>query len=159
MLGVDAIPSGDDRAQFVERPGCHNHQHVDDEEPAVIGERVPERGRPARIAAGVVEQADGLESLADGIVTHIDRESVDPVLARDQWEAYVGALRANGWDIVQAPAAPDCPDGVFIEDQVLVYGDLAVICRPGAVSRRAETAAVEVAVREQGYSPADSRRT
>ena len=89
--------------------------------------------------------------LADGIVTHIDRESVDPVLARDQWEAYVGALRANGWDIVQAPAAPDCPDGVFIEDQVLVYGDLAVLCRSGAPERRAEQDGLAGLLTDVGY--------
>ncbi|HRC63721.1 MAG: N(G),N(G)-dimethylarginine dimethylaminohydrolase [Actinomycetales bacterium] len=89
--------------------------------------------------------------LADGIVTHIDRESVDPVLARDQWEAYVGALRANGWDIVQAPAAPDCPDGVFIEDQVLVYGDLALLCRSGAPERRAEQDGLAGLLTDVGY--------
>jgi dimethylargininase len=34
------------------------------------------------------------------------------------------------------------PDSVFIEDTALVFDELAVITRPGAESRRAETAAV-----------------
>ena len=55
-----------------------------------------------------------------------------------------------GWALTEV-APTTVPDAVFIGDTVVVYGDLAVICRPGALSRRAETAAVEVAVREQGY--------
>jgi dimethylargininase len=39
------------------------------------------------------------------------------------------------------------PDSVFIEDTALVLDELAVITRPGAESRRAETAAVAEAVR------------
>ena len=70
--------------------------------------------------------------LADGLVTHIDRSPVDLDLARRQWEGYVGALDAEGWEVVPVPAADDCPDAVFVEDTVVVYGDLAVISRPGA---------------------------
>ena len=35
------------------------------------------------------------------------------------------------------PAIEECPDGVFIEDTMVVYGDLAVIARSGADERRA----------------------
>ena len=35
--------------------------------------------------------------------------------------------------------ADDCPDAVFVEDTAVVYGDLAVITRPGADERKPET--------------------
>lgn len=37
---------------------------------------------------------------------------------------------------------PDLPDSVFVEDAAVVFGEVAVITRPGAVSRRGETASV-----------------
>ena len=43
------------------------------------------------------------------------------------------------------------PDSVFIEDAAIVLDELAVITRPGAESRRVETAAVAAAVRS--YRP------
>ncbi len=89
--------------------------------------------------------------LADGIVTHVDRASVDPDRAGEQWVAYVRAMQANGWDIIQAPPTPDCPDGVFVEDQVFVYGDLAVLCRSGAPARRAEQNGLADLLRDVGY--------
>lgn len=89
--------------------------------------------------------------LADGLVTHIDRLPVDVGLAGRQWEAYVAALRDAGWETVEVPAADDCPDSVFVEDTVLVYGDLAVISRPGADERKPETAGTEGTLRELGY--------
>ncbi len=90
--------------------------------------------------------------LADGLTTHIDRsDDVDVELARQQWESYVDALRGAGWDTREVPPVEDCPDSVFVEDTMVVYGDLAVIARPGASERRAETAAAEEAVRAEGY--------
>ncbi|MDX1449302.1 MAG: arginine deiminase family protein, partial [Acidimicrobiia bacterium] len=72
---------------------------------------------------------------------------VDVDLARTQWEAYVAAFQDHGWDIVEVEPADDCPDAVFIEDTVVVFGDTAVITRPGAESRQAETAGTERAIR------------
>lgn len=89
--------------------------------------------------------------LHDGLVTHVQRQPVDLDRAHRQWHAYVAAFVSAGWALTEVEPADDCPDAVFVEDTVVVYGDLAVICRPGALSRRAETAAVEVAVRGQGY--------
>lgn len=89
--------------------------------------------------------------LADGLVTHIDRTPVDLDLARHQWEAYVAALQAEGWETVEVPPADDCPDAVFVEDTVVVHGDLAVISRPGADERKPETAGTEATLRELGY--------
>ncbi|QBR94106.1 dimethylargininase [Nocardioides euryhalodurans] len=89
--------------------------------------------------------------LPEGLLTHLERSPVDVDLALRQWEGYVAALRAEGWDTVEVPAADDCPDAVFVEDTVVVYGDLAVISRPGADARRAETAATEAVLRDLGF--------
>jgi dimethylargininase len=89
--------------------------------------------------------------LAEGLITHIARTPVDPGLAQQQWEGYVAALRAEGWDTVEVPPADDCPDAGFVEDTVVVYGDLAVIARPGADERRAETAGTEETLTSLGY--------
>ena len=70
--------------------------------------------------------------LAEGIVTHIERQPVDYHLALKQWERYVEAMEAAGWEIVEVPPADDCPDAVFVEDAVVVFRNVAVITRPGA---------------------------
>lgn len=88
--------------------------------------------------------------LAEGLVTHLDRTPVDIDLATTQWEGYAAALRSAGWETLEVPPAPDCPDAVFIEDAVVVRQDLAVITRPGALERRPETDAVEGVVRDLG---------
>jgi dimethylargininase len=89
--------------------------------------------------------------LAEGLVTHQDRVPVDTALAGRQWEGYVAALAAAGWRPIEVPPADDCPDGVFVEDTMVVYGDLAVIARSGAPGRRAETAGAEACVAAAGY--------
>lgn len=89
--------------------------------------------------------------LAEGLLTHIDRVPVDLALAERQWEAYVAALQAEGWETVEVPPAPDCADSVFVEDTVVMYGDLAVVTRPGADERKPETAGTEQVLRDLGY--------
>ncbi|MER5254281.1 N(G),N(G)-dimethylarginine dimethylaminohydrolase [Streptomyces sp. NPDC002855] len=90
--------------------------------------------------------------LAEGLVTHVERTPVDAGLALDQWEAYADALRTHGWETVEVEPADDCPDSVFVEDTVVVFRNVALIARPGAESRRAETAGVEEAVARLGAS-------
>ena len=89
--------------------------------------------------------------LAEGLLTHIERVPVDGDLALRQWEGYVTALQAEGWETIEVPPAPDCPDAVFVEDTVVMYDDLAVITRPGADERKPETAATEETLRGLGY--------
>jgi dimethylargininase len=101
---------------------------------------------------GLVRQPSS--RLADGIVTHISRTSIDVALAREQHAAYTGALSASGWAIEQAPPADDCPDSVFIEDTVVICEDLAVLTRPGAPARRPEVAGVAQAVAGLGLRTA-----
>ena len=81
--------------------------------------------------------------LADGLVTHIARSPVDLALAQEQWDGYVRALVDHGWPVLEVPGADDCADAVFVEDAVVVFGNVAVITRPGAESRRPETVDVE----------------
>ena len=90
--------------------------------------------------------------LAEGLVTHIEREGVDVDRATEQWEAYGEALRTHGWETVEVAPADDCPDSVFVEDTVVMYRNVALIARPGAESRRGETAGVEEAVASLGCS-------
>jgi dimethylargininase len=89
--------------------------------------------------------------LTEGLVTHIERSQVDADRALAQWLGYVDALNTQGWTTHEVEPAEDCPDSVFVEDTMVVYGDLAVISRPGADERKPETVAAEEAVRAQGY--------
>ena len=89
--------------------------------------------------------------LAEGLVTHIERQSVDVELAMRQWEAYVHALHEAGWQTIEVPPMEDCPDGVFVEDDVVMYGDRAVVTRPGADERKPETAPVRDLLGVLGY--------
>jgi len=89
--------------------------------------------------------------LDEGLLTHLDRVPVDLELARRQWLGYAAALQAEGWELYEVDPADDCPDAVFVEDTAVVYGDLAVITRPGADERRPETAGTEAALAGLGY--------
>jgi dimethylargininase len=89
--------------------------------------------------------------LAEGLVTHIERQPVDVDLAIEQWEAYVAALHGAGWTTIEVPPMEECPDGVFIEDDVVMYGDRAVVARPGADERKPETAAIADLLGDLGY--------
>ena len=88
--------------------------------------------------------------MAEGIVTYGDRAPVDAGLAARQHAAYVAAIAAAGWEIREVPHADDLPDSAFVEDTVVVCGDLALLTRPGADERRAELAGTEEAVRGLG---------
>jgi len=89
--------------------------------------------------------------LAEGLVTHIERQAVDVDLAAQQWDAYVEALNGAGWATLEAPPMEECPDGVFIEDDVVMYGDRAVVARPGADERKPETAPIADLLEGLGY--------
>jgi dimethylargininase len=89
--------------------------------------------------------------LDEGLLTHIERTPVDVEKARHQWLAYAAALQAEGWELYEVEPADDCPDAVFVEDTAVMYGDLAVITRPGADERKPETAGTEAALSGLGY--------
>ena len=75
-------------------------------------------------------------------LTHLAREPIDYARAVVQHEQYEACLTRLGCDVQRLPDAPDMPDSVFVEDTAVVFDDVAVIARPGAASRRGETASM-----------------
>lgn len=92
-----------------------------------------------------ITRAPGPE-LARCELTHLPREPIDPALALAQHQAYRAALRDAGLRVVELPADPAHPDGVFVEDTAVVLDELAVLTRPTPASRRGEGAAVAAAL-------------
>jgi dimethylargininase len=84
-------------------------------------------------------------------LTHLPRQQIDVALARAQHRFYEECLTSLGCQVHRLPATPELPDGVFVEDVCLVLDELAVITRPGAASRQAETASVAEQIRH--YRP------
>jgi dimethylargininase len=89
--------------------------------------------------------------LDEGVVSHIEREPVDVARAVEQWEGYVAVLQTAGWHTVEVPPADNCPDSVFVEDTMVVFGGTVVISRPGTPTREPETTAAEETVSTFGY--------
>lgn len=89
-------------------------------------------------------------NLSEGQVTHIERAPIDAELADAQWDKYLEAFTANGWNVVEAEPTPDLADSVFIEDTMVVLGNLAVIGIPGSESRRGEIEGAEKAITDLG---------
>jgi dimethylargininase len=92
--------------------------------------------------------------LDEGQLTHIERVPVDIDLAESQWAAYVDALDSWGFEPVRVAGDDDLPDSVFVEDTVVIFGDLAVLTSPGAESRRGETDAVRASLQGLGLETA-----
>jgi dimethylargininase len=80
-------------------------------------------------------------------LTHLAREPINFQRASAQHADYEATLEHLGCTIVRVEAAPQMPDSVFIEDTAVVVDELAVITRPGAESRRGETATVASALK------------
>jgi dimethylargininase len=66
---------------------------------------------------------------------------IDLDTARVQHRQYEACLAALSCRVYRLPAEPSLPDSVFVEDTAVVLDELAIIARPGAVSRRGETGA------------------
>src|SRR4051794_17978124 len=81
-------------------------------------------------------------SIARCELTHLARTPIDLRRARAQHRAYEAALASLGCTVRRLPETPDLPDAVFVQDAALVFDEVAVVTRPGAESRRAETTTV-----------------
>lgn len=79
-------------------------------------------------------------------LTHLERTPVDFERAQSQHAAYEVALQSCGCELIHLSAIDAAPDGVFVEDTAVVVPGLAVMTRPGAVSRRAEVESTEAAL-------------
>src|SRR5665648_130259 len=66
-----------------------------------------------------------------------------------QHDAYCDALRRCGVEVTVLEADERYPDGCFVEDTAVVTPEVAVITRPGALTRRGEEA--EIARVLSGY--------
>ncbi len=75
-------------------------------------------------------------------LTHLSRTPIDVERARRQHAQYEAALKHLGAAVLSLPEEPDLPDSVFVEDTALVFDEFAVMLRPGAESRRPETAPI-----------------
>ncbi len=80
-------------------------------------------------------------------LTWRERAPIDVDRACAQHASYVGVLRTLGFTVHTLPARDDLPDSVFVEDTAVISAGGAVMCRPGAPSRRDETEAVQGALR------------
>jgi dimethylargininase len=80
-------------------------------------------------------------------LTYLPREPIDIARATRQHEEYERALAHLGCSVIRLDAEADMPDSIFIEDTAIVLDEIAIIARPGALSRRGETAAVAAALR------------
>lgn len=85
--------------------------------------------------------------MAECELTHFDRQPINIALAKKQHADYEKALKNLGCQIISAPAAPDFPDSIFVEDCCLVLDELAIITNPGADSRKPEIEGVANALR------------
>jgi dimethylargininase len=84
-------------------------------------------------------------------LTWLERAPIDVERAQAEHHAYEQCLAALGCTVRRLDADPALGDAVFIEDCAVVLDEVALITRPGAESRRAETPGVEQALR--AYRP------
>ena len=85
-------------------------------------------------------------TLADCELTHLQREPLDVARAAQEHAAYETVLARLGATVLHLPSEPDLPDAVFVEDTAIVLDEIAVVTRPGAPSRRPETASTAAAL-------------
>ena len=87
------------------------------------------------------------QSIENCELTHLERTPINHATARDQHAAYETVLASLGYQIQRLPAEPTMPDSVFVEDVAVVLDEIAIITRPGALSRRDERPSIERALR------------
>lgn len=76
-------------------------------------------------------------------ISFIERSPMSFDALERQHRDYREALRNAGADVVVLDADPALPDSVFVEDTAVVLDEIAIVCRPGAVSRRGEPGCIE----------------
>jgi dimethylargininase len=77
---------------------------------------------------------------------------IDVDIARNQHAAYCAALEACGAAVTRLAPDEEYPDCVFVEDTAVIAEGIAIITRPGALSRRGETTGIEAALRDTGLT-------
>ena len=87
-------------------------------------------------------------TLTRGITGHPELGAPDYERALAQHAAYIRALETLGVKVSVLPPLEEFPDSCFVEDTAVLGENWAVITRPGAPSRKDETAHILPAVRE-----------
>lgn len=86
------------------------------------------------------------ESFASGITT-ADLGAPELAHALEQHTAYCQTLERCGLQVTTLEADSRFPDSTFVEDTAVLTPKMAVITRPGADSRKGETAAIHAALK------------
>jgi len=76
-------------------------------------------------------------SVVHGLRSNTGPAPVFESIVAEQQE-YIAALRSAGLDVTVLHALEQFPDSIFVEDPALVFGQAAILLRPGAPSRMAE---------------------
>lgn len=77
------------------------------------------------------------------ISSHPLRHTINIKRARRQHAEYCSILSELGLDVIKLPRDDEHPDSCFVEDNAVVCGGKALICRMAKESRRGEEVAVE----------------
>lgn len=86
-------------------------------------------------------------AIAECELTFIGRRPIDLALLSAQHKGYCAALSRLGAEVRYLPDLPKHADGTFVEDTAVVLDGVAILTRPGAESRRLESASVEAVLR------------
>ena len=76
------------------------------------------------------------------LLENLPRQEIDAAKAARQHVEYEACLQDLGIQIVRVPDAPECPDGVFVEDPAVTLDEAAVILPMGTEVRRKEVPSV-----------------
>jgi len=85
-------------------------------------------------------------TLISGLTTSAQLGIPDYELALIQHQNYITALEQCGVEVTVLPALPEFPDSCFVEDVALLTEKMALLTRPGALSRRDEVATIESSI-------------
>jgi len=91
------------------------------------------RAPTPNFALGLTQASEGPPRLDEALLQH---------------RHYCDALRSCGLRLTELAPDPAFPDGTFVEDTALLFPGFAVIARPGAESRRGETASTRAALQD-----------
>ena len=76
-------------------------------------------------------------NFADGITTaNLGKPDYDNAI--QQYDSYIQALRDCNLELTLLPTDDRFPDGHFVEDPVVIFHDVAFMCRSGAEARQGE---------------------
>jgi dimethylargininase len=82
------------------------------------------------------------------ISSHPQHHTVDLNKARAQHARYCDVLSDLGLEVIRVPRDDQHPDACFVEDNAVVFGDKALICRMARETRRGEQPGVAAVLEE-----------